>query len=915
MILKEIKQIVSKKIAPKKSQPNPNLKRKEFGGLKAAEVLHILSVALKVQATEETLVCLSNQGFKGSSYNDLIENAADLNFLDSDIAAIEKYTPHLPFFVCSLGPHLTCVINTFLSTKYFKTKNRTTERDRDIFFSYYRSSTSVGLGLSEFSPLSNRDGITEIFKVALGFPDACHTNMPQHLCFLELGLKTENSPVAAQGNIAACTSIGLSPLYRSEEMPYSEDTIVNYIIGDSATNEPSVVNGQKLLRRHMYLLAKHFGDQNEFKRAHTDRAARIQLFQKIKNMGKSLRFAMHVYDNRIGISSPADESQSWGDPLHDYIWMEESEGICKIFRFDSLDFLQVLQNSVMLIMEARKGPVYSHVKVLRPGGHSVSSYYGLSMIPKTARSSPISSLTLDEAIYHNNNDSVLNGLNCMINLGYLDSQSAVNLINEAQKAAIERYIAIIPGARVSTPKKRLINATPYNHEISQYNWEKLVENKQIRDQFWKNGHLDRMSKTPGLRFQVNNGVELPEDMDSIAPIHAENFSLADLLLLTDTFRAIGEDIPDTRPNDIEHIVKNPGSGTGGINKATAGLQVLSHLKNPETGRYHITDIGIDEPGIYAMAAGMSHALDGKGFVLAEIQFNDYDFGVFAPDEISTIYQRSNGKVMLPVVIRQSYGFIRGRSIDSIMALGGAGGSYHSSCSVGTIANRLKGVQVVIPNTAHAIQMAYRNAASSNTPTYILLSNPVMRKIPIGSFNYSGTYLDLNTPLDPVGIYYTHSVTDEPTGAHHHIILTYGEYVPICYLVAEQLLVKGIKTLIVDYNYLVPRNKNVVNELLTQYQDSAIQPEFTVVSQEGDFGFGDVIISDLSKYRIFTEKIAARERRNQWMGEFLTFPSPQKIYNHLLNVHRDQVSGQDGFIFEDIPRELEPMEQYFSGLSG
>ena len=914
MILKEIKKILSEHKSKTKVTANPNFKRKEFGGLKGSEVLQIITVAAQVQALEETITCITDQGFKGSSYRDLIDTAAELDFNDKQLAAVEAFKPHLPFFIPSLGPHLVNVIDTYLSTKYFKEKNRVSPRDRDMFFSYYRTSTGIGHGLGSFSAL-NKDinAITEVLKTVLGFPDACNTTMPQHLSFPTLGLKTESSAVAAQVNIAACSAMALGALYRSEEMPYSEDSIVNLMVGDSGTNEPSFVNSQKMIRRHMYQIARHFLDETEIENARYDDAKKKKLFEKIRDIGVGLRFAVHIFDNKIGISCPVEVSHSWGDPLHDYLWSEKDAGIVKIFRYDSLDFLDVLQQSVKIIEEARRGPVIAHIQIIRPGGHSLSNYYGLSMIPESAKSSPLSSLTLNEALYHNNNDPVLNAVKEMVDMGYLTPDGAVILLESAQKVVIERYIELIPKAKKSLPKTELIPVMAYDYDSAQTEWEKLVQKKPERDRLWKNGHLQRISRTPGLRFKIEDGQELPEDLNDISPIQAENFSLADILMLSDTFRAVGEDIPDTQPDFIEEVLKNPGSGTGGINKATSGLQVLSHINNPQTGRYHITDIGIDEAGIYALAAGFSHALDGKGFVMAEIQFNDYDFGLFAPEEISSLYQRSNGKASIPVVIRQSYGFVRGRTIESVFAKGGAAGTYHSSCTVGSIANRFKGLVIVITNTVRAVQTAYRNAVSGKTPTIILMSNPVMRKIAIGSFPYSGKYLPLETPLDPLGTYYKYSASGDPVGAHNHIILTYGEYVPICYMIAEQLLEKGIKTLVVDYNYIVPRNKNVVEELLTEYRTSAVKPKFTVVSQESDFGFGDLILNDLGIHRIYAAKLCAKERRNQWLSESLTFPTPEQISNHILNLHREQVAAADGFAYDDVPREQQPMEQYFSGF--
>jgi pyruvate/2-oxoglutarate/acetoin dehydrogenase E1 component len=726
-------------------------------------------------------------------------------------------------------------------------------------------------------------------------------------------MATETSTLAAQADIAAAMAISLGPLLRSDDMVYADDSIVHLNMGDSGINESSFPNGYKMLRRHMYMVAKHFLSEDEINSAIDNPEKERDNYNKLKDMGVSLKFASHIYDNKIGISCSSDVSQSWQDPIYDYKWMEKDTGMLKIFRYDSLNFQQVLQESVKLMHEARLGPVMAHVNVLRVGGHSLSNYYGLGIIPETAKASPIPSLTLEEAMYNNNNDSVLNALKFMADLGYLDSGSAVKLLEDAQRTVIERFIGLIPKAKSELPKKSVVPRWAYDEEKSQNNWENLIINSDNRDKAWRTGHFDRLSKTPGIRFKPEENVRLPEDMDEVTPIQAENFSLADMMLLSGTFRAFGEDLMDIRPDLIDEVIKKPGYGTGGINKATTGLQALSHIRNPKTGRYHVLDIGIDEAGLYAIGAATSKALDGKGFVMCEMQFNDYDFGLFAQEEISSIYQRSNAKETLPVIIRQSYGFVRGRTIKSVFEKGGAAGVYHSACHIGNIASRYKGMAIVVPNTARAIQMAYRNAVSGQTPTVILMSNPAMRSIAIGSFPYTGKYLPLDMPLDPLGTYYPYAVKGDPKGAHHHIILTYGEYVPICHYIAEQLYEAGIKTLVVDYNYAVPRNEKAAEEILGEYRDSFIKPKFTVVSQEGDFGFGDVIINDLMKSGITADKISKKERINQWLAESLTFPTPESIYNHILSLHKDKITADREYVFQDVPKDMWPMAEYFAGF--
>jgi len=914
VIINEIKEVVNNYTPGSGTTVSIGRERHELGGLSGQEVLEIINAAVQVQIVEETLTCLSNQGFKGSSYRDLIGHAEELGFDAADIDTLRNFDPHLPFFIPSLGPHLVNIVSTYLSTKYYKEKSRTSSIDKDAFYSYYRTSTGIGIGLGRFSALNDKyDVIKEVFKTALGFPDAVNTVMPEHLSMPEIGLVPETSTLAAQADIAAATAISIGPLLRSEDTMFADDSIVHLHIGDSGMNEPSFSDGYKLLRRHMYLIAKHYLPAEDVLKATGNPEKERELYEELRNRGLALRFASHVFDNKIGISCPSEVSQSFQDPLYDYIWMEKVTGLIKIIRFDSLDFQQVLQECSRLIDEARRGPVMAHINVTRTGGHSLSNYYGLGMIPEGAKNSPVPSLTLEEARYHNNNDAVLNALKTMMDLGFLQRDTALSLIEDAQRSVIEKLIELIPAAENSLPKKSVVNRWAYTPELAQNNWEKLISNKPERDNLWKEGHLYRIARTPGMRFKMEEGFELPEDLDEITPIQAENFSLADILMLSGTFRAVGEDILDIRPDLIEQVIDNPGYGTGGINKATSGLQALSHLKNPETGRYHVLDIGIDEAGIYATAAAMSRSLGGRGFVLCEMQFNDYDFGLFAPEEISSIYQRSNGRESLPVVIRQSYGFVRGRTIKGIFEKGGAAGTYHSACHVGQIANRYKGFAIVVPNTARAIQMAYRNAASGETPTVILMSNPAMRSIAIGDFPYTGKYLPLDTPLDPLGTYYTYAVKGDPVGAHHSVILTYGEYVPICHYVAEKLYETGIKTLVVDYNYAVPRNRNVLKEILEHYRDSSIRPKFTVVSQEGDFGFGDVILRDLMDHGFTAGKIAKKERVNQWLAEWLTFPTPESIYNYILDLHKDEITETRKMVIEDVPSELQPMAQYFAGF--
>ena len=124
MIIREIIAKISENDSKPKAKANPNFKRKVFGGLKGSEVLKIIGIAVQVQALEETITCITNQGFKGSSYKDLITTAANLDFSDKDFAALEVFNHHLPFFISAMVPPLLPVIVPNLSTNYFNMNHR-----------------------------------------------------------------------------------------------------------------------------------------------------------------------------------------------------------------------------------------------------------------------------------------------------------------------------------------------------------------------------------------------------------------------------------------------------------------------------------------------------------------------------------------------------------------------------------------------------------------------------------------------------------------------------------------------------------------------------------------------------------------------------------------------------------------------
>ena len=852
-----------------------------FAGLSDADLSTIIRVSAQVQALEEVLSCMADQPQIGARYMDLIRNAKELGFDEASLATLRGSKPHLPFFISSLGPHIVNVVDAFFSTGYYREQDRTGPKDRDAFSSYYRTSTGTGLGLDAFSLLSEgTDVIAEVLMNALGFDEASTTTMPEHLSLPHLGLMTEASAIGSQTNVAACMAMGLGPLLRGEEMSYAEDAVVHLLIGDAGVNEPNFRNAWGMLENHMALIARHFLelDEQEVALARGNPERQREMYLRLREQGLMVRFATHVFDNGIGISCKSDVVHPFGDPLSSIRHLEQN-GLLKIFEYDAQDFLSVLRNGKALAEEARKGPVAALVQCRRPGGHSLSNFYGYGKVREGRERSPTGSLTLEEAIHHNNTDPLLNAVRTLIDHGKLNAEQAVSLLRQGQREVIERVVDIVPRY---APKKSLQPIRAYTKESAEESWSGILKGSGRRDEIWKSSHFEHLSKKPAVGFKPKEGMYLPEHLGKISPLQAENFSLADIAMLT-RLMAVGQDVPDVNPFELERVLKDPMVGTGGINKVTAGLQVLCHMINPETGRYQVMDIGINEAGIYAMGAGLKHVFGEDTTVLVEIQFNDYDFPLFALDLISSLYQRSNGKENIPIIIRQSYGFLRGRSVETIFTQGGASGTYHSSAAIGSLANRYPGLHIVAPNTSREVQMAYRNAVAGRTPTVVLMSNPVIRKMSMGSFEYEGPYLPLDTPLDPVGQARIYDL-GQPAGSHGHVILTYGEYVPVSHMVAEELQKKeNVQAMVVDYTYLVPRDRKVIPEILTGY-DSDRPPHFYVVSQEGEFGFGSVIINDLLENGVSSDKIhplLSKNRKGGWLEEHLVHPTPQEIYSTIL----------------------------------
>ena len=818
------------------------------------DLTKIYKVMALTRTTEEFTNCLYGLEKKGSRYRDLVKLAEELFNGNRSIANfLQNNRPHLPFFINSSGTEMVTAVSSLHSANRFKKMGKTSKKDKDVFFDYYRTDTGISIGLGSAYGI---DAITEIFKTALGAKDARTTIMAEHLGLAEIGKPTPTSMVAGNVGEALYHAIGQSPLLRLDDayMQNSPCSVTKLFLGDGAMGESVVKSMSENLELEIYKLWRHYlnPDSETIEKARHDLSFRKKCYADLFNIAQApIRLEVNVIDNGIAISRTSRSTHPMGDALSQIRHLVEL-GIATVHECNGSDLEQVLITENRKYDDLEKnGIVFTRYIVPRPAGHSASNFSGFGEVKVGKKQ-----LTLNEneVAYHQNTDPLLNAAKTLINEKVIDKGTAISMIEDSQRDAIEKLAAVIDNFSKKS-KNDLKQVIYWDERRSQDSWNILVTSDSLkkRKDYW--GGSDKMigyAELIGLRFK---GVP---DGKIVTPLQAENFSLADIIMLHDgRFRGIGQDICDIAPGRIHEVIDNPGLGLGGINRQTAKLQTFLHLLNPSTGRYHIIDNGIDEPGQYDIAAGLKRAFGDNAIIFLEIQFNDYDFFSMSLEQIATTFQRSNGFENLPVMISQSSGFFRANTVEKMWGIeekkDGAGGMYHTSFNFDF--NRFPGIMVAAPNTARAVQMAYRNAVASKTPTLILMTEPVRKCIPIKFnrdnqpyFEYRIIYYPLDHPLDPVGSVYAHPIKLNEKSLqledHNHIIFSFGEYVPLSSLIAGRLFENSpdrekIKTLVIDYNWINPRDMELPHKLFESYINSGKElPHITIISQQSKYGFGN-----------------------------------------------------------------------------
>jgi 2-oxoisovalerate dehydrogenase E1 component len=282
--------------------------------------------------------------------------------------------------------------------------------------------------------------------------------------------------------------------------------------------------------------------------------------------------------------------------------------------------------------------------------------------------------------------------------------------------------------------------------------------------------------------------ELPEDQSPMSLRTAINYSLFDIFMMSESPVLFGEDVADF----AREVFEKGEEATRGL-KGKGGVFLATKNLLRAFGLDRVYNTQLDEAGILGRAQG--HSYQGR-VPFPEIQFIDYMSPGYQQlkDRIATTYQRSNGKVQLPMVIRVSYGGYKQ----------GAGAMWHSEANLGTYIN-IPGLHVVVPSNAADAAGLMRTAFVSGDPVLFCESVALYNRRDWDGYNILAKYPPIEQ-LIPFGKaeVYNETATDIA-------IISYGITLPMSLRVMEQLAEKGIKARVIDLRTVKPMDWETIEK--------------------------------------------------------------------------------------------------------
>ncbi len=600
----------------------------------------------------------------------------------------------------------------------------------DPFIGYYRNKA-----FDLYRGVSVKQKILE----AIGDPRSESTGgmlQPAHSSYPEKAILPQASPTGSHAMEAAGLGDALKspvPIKEDAGLPggrFRQNAIVYCAIGEGATSSPE------------------FG-----------RAVFYSTFNNTKNI-------FGIYNCGWAIATSVKEQFPDGNPTSCYIGMQKY-GLM-IEDFDGTEIKEAIVHFKKMVehVGSGSGPAIANIRVVRLESHSGSddqSHY----------------MQIEEQKYHIENDPLRKTARAFIEDGIFTQDELLSIYEETDALVRKASAEAVADVRTKSPADVLGKVYSYRKESAQARWEKLVNARaSLRQEKYREFHKKGYFETD----------QLPEDQPPMMMRRAINYTLFDLFLLSSDTVLFGEDVADF-PREILAM----GEEVTGKLKGKGGVFLVTQNMQRAFGPDRVFNTPLDEAGILGRAVG--HSYQGR-IPFPEIQFIDYMSPGYQQlkDRIATTYQRSNGRIRLPMVIRTSYGGYKQ----------GAGAMWHSEANLGTFIN-IPGIHVAIPSNAADAAGLMRTAFVCGDPVLFCEAVALYNRRDWDGYNILAKYPPIDR-LIPFGVAQTYNPV-----AKQLLIISYGITLPIVLRVSEKLAEKNIEARVLDLRTVKPIDWEAISQ--------------------------------------------------------------------------------------------------------
>ncbi len=511
---------------------------------------------------------------------------------------------------------------------------------------------------------------------------------------------------------------------------FRPDSIVCCAIGEGATSSP------------------------EFHRA---------VFYSVYNNTKNI-FA--IYNCGWAISTSVNEQFPEGNPTTSFEGFKRFGLLIENFDGTRVKESIAAVNRMIEHVKSGKGPAIANINVTREDSHSGSDDQTHYMEPEEQR-------------YHIEYDPLRTTAAEFIADGLFSSQELAAIFDECDSEVSRISTEVVADYQPKSAADVLTKVTSYNPDTAARLWAELLSEKvsqraEIYREFYKRGFVEQP--------------ELPENQPPMTLRKAINYSLFDIFMLSDAAVLFGEDVADF----AREVFAKGEQAISGL-KGKGGVFLVTKNLQRAFGQSRVFNTQLDEAGILGRAAGQ--AFQGR-VPFPEIQFIDYMSPGYQQlkDRIATCYQRSNGRVRLPMVIRTSYGGYKQ----------GAGAMWHSEANLGTFIN-IPGLHAAVPSNAADAAGLLRTAFVCGDP--VLFCEPVAlyNRRDWDGYNLLAKY----PPIEELLPFGRAKVYNE--SACDIALISYGITLPMSLKAAESLAGDGIGARVVDLRTVKPIDWDTVTE--------------------------------------------------------------------------------------------------------